>query len=233
MTSVEKYKKFFILCGVLVGFLFFSDSVSGATQACKINSQCYGIGDDVPTLNGIQGVGKITADWLQLYCKPPLEQPFDTIDACKQGGDTYPNGGCKCGTQCIRYGDSAAGGTIVTPGSCGPCTEYPSFQKCLDDVDCETQATGTAALGKYATQLNKLKVTNAQQLIGILIRGAMGVLGTVALVMMIYGGVTYMTARGNSEKTAKGLETILWAGLGVMIIFASYALVNFVFDIFR
>ncbi|MBP9732273.1 MAG: hypothetical protein KBD29_02325 [Candidatus Magasanikbacteria bacterium] len=95
------------------------------------------------------------------------------------------------------------------------------------------QGSSTLQLSQYADKLNKLKVDNVEGLIGIIVRGVMGIIGTVALVMMLYGGVTWMTARGNSERTQKARDTILWAGLGIVLIFASYALVDFVFEIFR
>ncbi len=216
---------------ILMSTLFFSDKALALVQVCKISGVCYGVGDAVPTLNGIQGVGTITTEWLETFCNPQIDRVFETKAACQAGGITYPSGACQCGSQCIKYGDSAAGGSIVTPGNCAPCTEKPSIEKCLEDVARETSPS--ASFTQYADELNKLKVDNVEDLIGIIIRGVMGVIGTVALVMMLYGGITWMTARGNSERTQKARETILWAGLGVVLIFASYALVDFVFEIFR
>ncbi|HRH23452.1 MAG TPA: pilin [Candidatus Magasanikbacteria bacterium] len=170
------------------------------------------------------------------FCNSP-NQRFDSVSLCevyrqqKIAESTYPAGACRCGSQCIKYGDSAAGGSIVTPGNCGPCTEKSSFEKCTEEIARENYSA--SELSKYTDQLNKLQVDNLPALIGTLIKGLMGVVGTVALVMMLYGGITYMTARGNSESTTKARDTILWAGLGIVLIFASYALVNFVFEIFR
>lgn len=102
-------------------------------------------------------------------------------------------------------------------------------------ADTTTTATTATSVPKIDfSKLNKLgTITKPQQLIGKIISGLMGILGTTALVMMIYGGVMWMTAGGNSARQEKALQTILWAGLGIMMIFASYALVNFVFEIFR
>lgn len=85
----------------------------------------------------------------------------------------------------------------------------------------------------YANQLNKTQAKSLPVLLGIVIRGLMGVIGSIALVMIIYGGVLWMTARGNSEQTSKAKSTVVWATLGIVLIFASYALVNFVFEIFK
>lgn len=66
------------------------------------------------------------------------------------------------------------------------------------------------------------------ELIGRVIKAALGIVGSLALVMFIYGGITWMTAAGNSEQVTKGKGIIVWAAIGLVVIFASYALVHFV-----
>ena len=41
-----------------------------------------------------------------------------------------------------------------------------------------------------------------------------------------------MTAHGKAEQTGKAMATILWGGLGIVVIFASYAIVGFVLQVF-
>ena len=65
-------------------------------------------------------------------------------------------------------------------------------------------------------------------LIGQVINAALGVVGSIALVMFIYGGFTWMTAAGNAEQVTKGKNIIVWAAIGLVVIFSSYALVRFV-----
>lgn len=65
--------------------------------------------------------------------------------------------------------------------------------------------------------------------IGKIILAVLGVVGSLALVMFIYGGLTWMTASGNSEKVEKGKNIIIWAVIGLAVIFMSYAMVRFVF----
>ena len=38
-----------------------------------------------------------------------------------------------------------------------------------------------------------------------------------------------MTAAGNAEKVEKGKEIFIWAAIGLIVIFTSYALVRFIF----
>ncbi len=70
--------------------------------------------------------------------------------------------------------------------------------------------------------------TDIPVLIGKVIKAVLGIVGSLALVMFIYGGITWMTSAGNAEKVQKGKDTLVWAAIGLVIIFASYALVRFV-----
>lgn len=67
-----------------------------------------------------------------------------------------------------------------------------------------------------------------QILIGKIINALLGLVGSIALAMFIWGGFSWMTAAGNTEKVQKGKDIIIWATLGMVVIFFSYALVNFV-----
>ena len=67
------------------------------------------------------------------------------------------------------------------------------------------------------------------KLIGRLISAMLGIVGSLALLMFIYGGFTWMLAAGNSEAVAKGKNILIWATLGLVVIFTSYTLIQFVF----
>ncbi len=67
-------------------------------------------------------------------------------------------------------------------------------------------------------------------LINNAIKGILGLSGAVALVMIVIGGITWMTSAGNSDRVRRGKDTLLWAILGLLIIFLSYAIINFVFE---
>lgn len=69
------------------------------------------------------------------------------------------------------------------------------------------------------------------ELIGRIINGVLGIVGSLALLMFIYGGLTWMTSGGNEEKVKNGKQIIVWAVFGIVIIFTSYSLLNLVFEI--
>lgn len=70
--------------------------------------------------------------------------------------------------------------------------------------------------------------TSPQVLIGNVINAVMGVVGSIALLMFIFGGLTWMTSGGSAEKVKKGRDIIMWSAIGLVVIFSSYALVYFV-----
>lgn len=73
-------------------------------------------------------------------------------------------------------------------------------------------------------------VSTPQQFIGRIIQGLLGIIGSIALVMFVLGGFTWMTSQGDKGKISKGRDTMLWATLGLVVVFSSYALVRFVIE---
>lgn len=65
-----------------------------------------------------------------------------------------------------------------------------------------------------------------QQIINVVI----SVLGIVAVLMIILGGVTYTTSQGDASKIAKARNTIIYGVIGLVISLLAFAIVNFVLD---
>jgi len=89
----------------------------------------------------------------------------------------------------------------------------------------ETVTTTTAS---PITLTNPLSVSTPQALIGKVIESILGVVGSIALLMFVFGGLTWMLSAGSPEKVKKGRDIIIWAAIGLVIIFLAYALVRFV-----
>jgi hypothetical protein len=90
------------------------------------------------------------------------------------------------------------------------------------------QSEGGPRITESVSLDDPLGGTTPEQFIGQVIKSVLGVVGSLALVMFIYGGLVWMTAAGNSQKIDKGKSILTWATIGLVVIFASYALVNFV-----
>ncbi len=110
---------------------------------------------------------------------------------------------------CVAKSDPAAHRNCWVPGGAAPA-----------------QSGGSRILS--GSELNPLGTDDIRVIIGKVIRAVLGVVGSLALLMFIYGGGLWLTSGGESEKIKKGMDTVLWATIGLVVIFAAYALVNFV-----
>lgn len=77
---------------------------------------------------------------------------------------------------------------------------------------------------------NPLSTDDVPTLIGQIIKAVLGVVGSLALVMFIYGGFTWMLSGGSTERITQGRNILIWAAVGLVVIFTSYALVSFVIE---
>jgi hypothetical protein len=69
-------------------------------------------------------------------------------------------------------------------------------------------------------------------LIGTVIKAALGLVGVIFLVLMIYAGVIWMIARGDEAKVEKAKDTIINSVIGLIIVVGAYAITNFVIGAF-
>ncbi len=77
--------------------------------------------------------------------------------------------------------------------------------------------------------LSQLPVTSPQQIIGLVVRALTMFMGSIMFVLVVYAGVMWMTAQGNSDRIEKSKKIMVWAALGVAVMLLSYIVVNFVF----
>lgn len=61
-----------------------------------------------------------------------------------------------------------------------------------------------------------------------IINAVIAVLGVVAVLVIIIGGVQYMTSSGDSAKVKKAKDTILYGVIGLVICVLAFAIVNFI-----
>lgn len=69
--------------------------------------------------------------------------------------------------------------------------------------------------------------TLKQNVVGIL-NAVIGVLSFVCVVVIVYGGIQYMTSSGDAGKVKKGKDTILYGVIGLIICVLAFAIVNFI-----
>lgn len=70
--------------------------------------------------------------------------------------------------------------------------------------------------------------TEPEIALGRVIKSGLGIIGIVALLMILYAGAKWMMARGEAKMVEEAQDTILWAVIGLAVIFGSYAITDFV-----
>ena len=69
---------------------------------------------------------------------------------------------------------------------------------------------------------------NLMDTVGTVINVATGIVGFVAVVILIYGGVQYTLSAGDSAKVKRAKDTIMYGVIGLVIAILAFAIVNFV-----
>lgn len=90
--------------------------------------------------------------------------------------------------------------------------------------------TAASLMTEAAKKMNPGGLKSPQQLIGYAIKFDMAALGAIALGLYIWAGFLWMTSGGNSERRDKATKTLVWVTLGIIIMFASYLLMKFIFE---
>lgn len=76
----------------------------------------------------------------------------------------------------------------------------------------------------YATE----DITGPEEMIAAVIQTALSFLGVVFLLLIIYGGYLWMTARGNETQVEKAKDLLTAAIIGLIIVVSAYAISYFV-----
>lgn len=96
--------------------------------------------------------------------------------------------------------------------------------------------------GASATAANKIKEgSNAtgqdggkslRENLAVIVNILLFLIGAIAVIVIIIGGLKYVTSDGDSSKIKSAKDTILYAVVGIIIALLAYALVNFVITSF-
>lgn len=54
------------------------------------------------------------------------------------------------------------------------------------------------------------------------------IIGGASVIMIIIGGLRYVTSNGDAKQAAEGRQTILYSVIGVVVAIAAYAIIQFV-----
>lgn len=80
------------------------------------------------------------------------------------------------------------------------------------------------------TEIYGANPPSLQATVGNIIKGGLGLLGIVFIVLIVYAGYVLMTARGEEKKVTEAKDTITSAIIGLAITLGAYAITDFVVD---
>ncbi|MFA5128256.1 MAG: hypothetical protein WC457_04665 [Patescibacteria group bacterium] len=82
------------------------------------------------------------------------------------------------------------------------------------------------------TSLSRLSLSNKtpESLASQIVTIVLGFTATIFFLMVLYGGITWMTAMGAPDKVNKAKDILITAILGMVIVAASYAISVFIFS---
>ena len=101
-----------------------------------------------------------------------------------------------------------------------------SAADCSDPVSCIQQGTDDVSTKKGSSDDLTKGITTVVNVL-------LFVLGAVAVIMIIIGGIRYSTSGGDSSQIQSAKNTILYAVVGLIVAILAYAIVRFVLDAFK
>jgi hypothetical protein len=88
----------------------------------------------------------------------------------------------------------------------------------------------TGSVAETAKPGGLTKVSNIDVFANRTVSIVMGILGTLLLLVIVYGGILYITAGGDVKKTQAARHMMINAVIGIVIIFGSYVLIGLVVE---
>ena len=99
-------------------------------------------------------------------------------------------------------------------------TAQPAYASGIDEARRGANRVRTG--GSNSNSVNSLLATVTNVMLFIA--------GAIAVIMIVVGGIKYVTSNGNSERINSAKNTIMYAVVGLVIAIAAYAVVDFVID---
>lgn len=116
-------------------------------------------------------------------------------------------------------------GTTPPPGNNAPANNAPANS-------CTGANCGQLNVGDFdknvAILINPLKVDSFPELVLLIMKGFIFLIGIIAVAVIIIGGLRMVLSQGNQEAVTKGKSAIIWAVAGLIVALMSFSLVSIV-----
>jgi hypothetical protein len=120
----------------------------------------------------------------------------------------------------LALGVSATAGVLTAPAA--------------NAANCTNTIAGGASAGANCAQGTdqKADLFGANGIFRIVTNVLLFIIGAIAVIMLIIGGIRYVVSGGDSSAVTSAKNTILYAVVGIVVALLAYALVNFVIGSF-
>ena len=237
----EAYKCFTGVCQLILG---------GTKCICNNDSQCdEGEACSEQACVKKPGLGETcVGDATTSNCTAGKCLTFGTTKTCRAvctsqadcTGTTYcfdPGGGADkyCAPKLAAEADCTAPDQCAS-GKCDKAAPDATIMSCIGGA-APGAGTGTGDATPVPSKEYDLPnflgkgVTDPSEVIGRVVKYIMGFVGTIALVTFMYGGMLWLISGGREAYVDKGRDTMVWSAIGMVVVFASYILVDFVFKL--
>lgn len=98
----------------------------------------------------------------------------------------------------------------------------------VSDADCKKLGADWEVKG--GTCVQKSQDADLWGIVNTIINVILAIVGVIAVIMIIFGGIQYSTSAGDPGKVKKAKDTILYGVIGLVIALLAFAIVNFVLD---
>ena len=153
--------------------------------------------------------GGLLAAFMALFVVVPV-----FAEQCDEGAQTGEYEGLCIGSSCSEYPQRCSGAMIEKDGQ-----SLQIYGKTT--ADC-------AKAGSLAANPDGCEGQGLNETVQLIINMVIFLVGLIAVVMVIIGGIQYSTSQGDSAKVKKAKDTIMYGIIGLVVAILAFAIVNFV-----
>ena len=147
------------------------------------------------------------------------------------------------GTPCEKDSDCSSGkcDTSAVPNVCGVAEEQKPIivpaeatdaQEAVQDAMKKIDSIFSSDIIKGGVGEDGLK-PNLNKIVGKAVSVLLGIIGIVALLVFVVSGIMWIISRGEPKKLQMAQNSMIWAALGLFVIFISYVMVSFIINSFN
>lgn len=112
----------------------------------------------------------------------------------------------------VAFGLSLNGQSVLAGGQCPDGSIRQTYDKTLAECNVPKDESGKGLMDGVKNGINL----------------ALGLVGVIAVVVIIIGGISFVTSQGDAPKVTKARNTILYGVVGMVIALLAFGIVNFV-----